>query len=197
MSRATTELLQPTSSHSVSPVTVTPFPGGALARVSTGSPAPEPFEVLLDRQERGTWEALIRGGKPGWVATLLATQSEGQTQSRTFVSGASRIAPQPVSASPGSQLRLDLSFAWISSAPELPLSWQVHLWRHLQGPNVSQAHKVHWFINHGTVNLLPPLLQQGFLYLCQPSLSPASLRLPFGYRFTPLPKSQRALALVP
>ena len=96
-------------------------------------------------------------------------------QSRTFVSGASGIAPQPVSASPGSHLLLDLIFAWVSSAPELPLSWQVHLWPHLQGPNVSQADKVHWFINHGTVNLLPLLLQQGFLYICQPSLSPGSL----------------------
>lgn len=62
---------------------------------------------------------------------------------------------------------------------------------------MSRADKVHWFINHGKVNLLPLLLQQGFLYICQPSLSPGSLLFPFGYRFTPLPESQRALALVP
>lgn len=49
VSRASAELLWPTSSHAVSPAALTPSPGGVIARGKRGSPAPKPSEALIGR----------------------------------------------------------------------------------------------------------------------------------------------------
>lgn len=77
-SRASAELLWPTSSHLVSPAALSPSPGGARARGKRGSPAPKPSEALIGREgKEGPWGHWFEEG----AASLLGwTRSGGFKQ---------------------------------------------------------------------------------------------------------------------
>lgn len=115
VSRASAELLWPTSSHLVSPAALSPSPGGARARGKRGSPAPKPSEALIGREgKRGPGVTGSRRGQHLFWAGHGAEASN----SRTISVGAT--IPWDCSMA-------CLGFPWISSAPERHLSWQVHL----------------------------------------------------------------------
>lgn len=82
VSRASAELLWPTSSHLVSPAALSPSPGGARARGKRGSPAPKPSEALIGKKgKQGPWGHWFEEGAPsllGW------TQSRGFRQQSHF-----------------------------------------------------------------------------------------------------------------
>ena len=117
MSRVSAELFRPTSSYLVSPAALTPSLGRATVRGSRASLAPKPLEAQLDSEKKGPG-LMILGAKLVWAASLLGwTEWRLDTQQIR-----SCCSYQPQELLPG--------LSWlplVSAAPEMHLSWQVHL----------------------------------------------------------------------